>query len=580
MPSPQKASPMAGLGSVEDRVSAYRGNPAPLQQRYAMSQDLLDLLALQKLKSEKEAAARQMQLAMGQQAAAQGAEPPTIAQQREKEVMDMTKNELAQQRGATADQQVDQQKAMAQRMMGGIAGAPGAATAAQPKMMASGGIVAFSGEDGSMVEGDAYAEAKAEYRRALEALRRFGGRQKLEDPQGYEAAVAAEAAAREAMSRISRGEGVGPVTAPPSQVRPVAPVAPMTAPMRDNRALLNQAEAAMRPPAAAQPPASGLPGLPSAQTAPSTVPRPAAPGAAPGAPAPAAGMPTDPLAEALRKQSIDSMNIDPAAQRLSEEARIEGKLSFPEEQARRRAVIDAQRKMYEQEFDPERQRREGLKQFLINSGGRRYGEFAGGARGAMAFDKDQSTARQTRLKGLEDMEQGLFGLTKGAVEGGIGAGKSAFEQGSTLKRQGMETGRGVYATETQSRDNALNREIERMKVAAQNEANKIGKEGLNLSRAQTLYSTTVNRMQQLERKLDEDFAAANGMLIMAQQSGKIDKAQQQQLEIAQLELQRQKAALRKEMEPVLGPIRQQLGANASAGLSQADQSLVDQYLKK
>ena len=57
MPSPMKASPMAGLGSVEDRVAAYRGNPAPLQQRYQMSQDLLDLLALQKIKSEKDAAA-------------------------------------------------------------------------------------------------------------------------------------------------------------------------------------------------------------------------------------------------------------------------------------------------------------------------------------------------------------------------------------------------------------------------------------------------------------------------------------------------------------------------------------------
>jgi hypothetical protein len=282
----------------------------------------------------------------------------------------------------------------------------------------------------------------------------------------------------------------------------------------------------------------------------------------------------------LRKQSIEGMNIDPAAQRLSEESRIEGRLSFPEEQARRRAAIDAQRKMYEQEFDPERQRREGLKQFLINAGGRRYGEFAGGARGAMAFDKDQSTARQTRLKGLEDMEQGLFGLKKGAVEGGIGAGKSAYEQGSQLKRQGMETGRGVYSTDVESRDRALGREIERLKVGAQNEANKIQREGLDLSRAQTLYSTTMNRMQQLERKLDEDFAGANGMLLMAQQSGKMDKAQQQQLEIAQLELQRQKAALRKEMEPVLAPIRQKLGATSGAGLSKADQSLVDQYLKK
>ena len=33
---------------VQDRVDAFRGNPGALQQRYSMSQNLLDLLALQK----------------------------------------------------------------------------------------------------------------------------------------------------------------------------------------------------------------------------------------------------------------------------------------------------------------------------------------------------------------------------------------------------------------------------------------------------------------------------------------------------------------------------------------------------
>ena len=282
----------------------------------------------------------------------------------------------------------------------------------------------------------------------------------------------------------------------------------------------------------------------------------------------------------MRGRTIQEINRDSRAEGIAEEKRVEERLAFPEEQARRRAVIDAQRKMYEQEFDPERQRREGLKQFLINAGGRRYGEFAGGARGAMAFDKDQSTARQTRLKGLEDMEQGLFGLKKGAVEGGIGAGQKAGEQASVSQRQGMGTGRGIYSTDVQSRDNALNREIERMKANIQAETNNISRAGLNLSRAQTLYSTTMNRMQQLERKLDEDFAGANGMLLMAQQSGKMDKAQQQQLEIAQLELQRKKAELRKEMEPVLAPIRQQLGAATMAGGSPEDRALVERFLNK
>ena len=87
-------------------------------------------------------------------------------------------------------------------------------------------------------------------------------------------------------------------------------------------------------------------------------------------------------------------------------------------------------------------------------------------------------------------------------------------------------------------------------------------------------------MQQLERKLDEDFASQNGMLIMAEQSGKMDNAQKQQLDIARMELQRQKAALRSEMEPVLAPIRKQLGATSSAGMSASDQALVDKYLNK
>lgn len=157
MPSPQSGGPMAGLGSVEDRVAAYRGNPAPLQQRYAMSQDLLDLLALQKIKSEKENAARQMQMQMAQQQAAQGGEPPTIAQQRENEVRDLTKRELAQQVGGVNNQRFQAQQQGMQKLMQGIARAPGAQAAAQPRMMATGGIVAFAGPEGSYV-GEAFRD--------------------------------------------------------------------------------------------------------------------------------------------------------------------------------------------------------------------------------------------------------------------------------------------------------------------------------------------------------------------------------------------------------------------------------------
>ena len=37
---------------IQTKMDAYRNNPRKLQQRYQQSQHLLDLLALQKLKSE------------------------------------------------------------------------------------------------------------------------------------------------------------------------------------------------------------------------------------------------------------------------------------------------------------------------------------------------------------------------------------------------------------------------------------------------------------------------------------------------------------------------------------------------
>ena len=62
---------------VEATMDAFRGNPNALMQKFQRGQQLIDLLALQKLKSEKEAAARQMQMQMQQN-------PNTIKEQREK----------------------------------------------------------------------------------------------------------------------------------------------------------------------------------------------------------------------------------------------------------------------------------------------------------------------------------------------------------------------------------------------------------------------------------------------------------------------------------------------------------------
>ena len=110
--------------TIQQKVDAYRSNPGALQRRYAQNKELVDLLALQKLKSEKDAAARDMQMKMQQS-------PKTIAQQYEEELVGRTKNEMLQ--GVAGVMQ--QRQAQQQRNMQRVANMP---------RMAQGGIVGFA----------------------------------------------------------------------------------------------------------------------------------------------------------------------------------------------------------------------------------------------------------------------------------------------------------------------------------------------------------------------------------------------------------------------------------------------------
>jgi len=135
---------MAGIDSiVNDRADMFAGNPQGLQQRYAMGQDLLDLLALQKLKKDKEAAQRSLQMQM------QGPQG-TVKDQLEGQVMDMTRQEVAQAMGPGIQQQGQQMAAQqAQQALSG-----GLPTQPAPNMvgMAQGGIVGY--QEGGMPEGE------------------------------------------------------------------------------------------------------------------------------------------------------------------------------------------------------------------------------------------------------------------------------------------------------------------------------------------------------------------------------------------------------------------------------------------
>jgi len=137
---------MAGIDQlVNDRVDTYSGNEQALQQRYAQNQDLMDLLALQKLKSQQEAAGREMQMQAQNN-------PDTIKQQMEAEMVKRNKDELLQRVGPTMQRQAArEQKQMqeapqrAQQAQQGLASLQQQMQQQPPQQFSDGGQVAGEG---------------------------------------------------------------------------------------------------------------------------------------------------------------------------------------------------------------------------------------------------------------------------------------------------------------------------------------------------------------------------------------------------------------------------------------------------
>lgn len=171
---------------VQQTADAYRGKPQMLQQKYAQNQQLIDLLALQKLKSDKEEASRQIALQMGNQG-----KPQTIADQRESQVLDMTKKEVIDEQAGVMQNKMKQMQD-AQRKVLQSAGAPQMPAQATPQPqqppaaglaglpapniqgMAGGGIVAFD-------QGGQAGEEEA--RRAMEERQRQPAPQSTQQTQ-------------------------------------------------------------------------------------------------------------------------------------------------------------------------------------------------------------------------------------------------------------------------------------------------------------------------------------------------------------------------------------------------------------
>ena len=224
---------------IEQRVNAYRGNPQALQQRYAANQELLDLLALQRLKSEKDDAARKVQMEMQEN-------PQTIKQQKERQLFEMTKQDLVNQTAGIMQNKRNRQQKNLQRVAKQGAAGPrqmqsglGALAQRQPqrpqqvamrqpqrpqqapmrRMMkaAEGGIVAFA--EGDIVNGEITQAEIDEYRRSL------GGQNpramRLSDDQ-IRAIIERERAPKPAMTSTRRGLRQASATLPIGQTNTIS----------------------------------------------------------------------------------------------------------------------------------------------------------------------------------------------------------------------------------------------------------------------------------------------------------------------------------------------------------------------
>lgn len=143
--------------SINEIKDAYGNNPARLQQAQQQG-DILSAIALQQIIEEQKAKKRDMELKKAQMSG----QPGTIIDQKQQEAIELRRQDLEEQQAERLNVENQRsQQAMAQMarqaarpQMPGLAGLP-APNAAEPKAMASGGIVAFAaGGEPSQVEID------------------------------------------------------------------------------------------------------------------------------------------------------------------------------------------------------------------------------------------------------------------------------------------------------------------------------------------------------------------------------------------------------------------------------------------
>jgi hypothetical protein len=200
-------------------------------------------------------------------------------------------------------------------------------------------------------------------------------------------------------------------------------------------------------------------------------------------------------------------------------------------------------------------------------GGRSRGEFAGGAGSAMDYDTAQRNQQRARFGELQKSKEGLIGLDRSAVTGGIEGGYKAYEQGEKTKQVGLTSGANVYQTDTQSKDNAARNEIEKLKIGAQNAATAASRESNDLSRMQSHLSTILHNRSLAENAAVKPFIKQLSMVDMMLQGNPKDANALKQKQAIELQMEAAKDSATKDFDILKSQVEARMfgGKGAIAG---------------
>ena len=458
---------------IEQRVNAYRGNPQALQKRYAANQELLDLLALQRLKSEKDDAMRKVQMEMQQN-------PQTIKQQKERELLEMTKQDLTDQtagimqntqkrqqknmqrvakQGAAAPQQVQQLQsglgALAKRQQ------QQAPQQAPMRRMAAGGIVAFA-EGGEITQADidAYRRGGGQARRNRakltdEQIRAILERAQGPDTSGYEMVQTRRGLRRKPMALAPVDTDAPVETAEfeekeettevmqldgPAMQAEVTGEEVVDAPADETQAEVDTVEEPPKP--------QGIMDLLQAQPK-LTAPKVDMAGAGGGANA------------LLSKAGLGSIS-DPETARTKARDESATFLGREDKRAKMNEYLEQLKAMDVRQQDPKKMRDEQISAFLRGTaGGGSFGQTMAGGSGAMASERQrQEKSERDRLLSRIGIDQTAMTMDADLAKQALSDGRSAYEQSMAHQRTAAQVMSQMRGQDLQVAIADANREFE------------------------------------------------------------------------------------------------------------------------